>query len=242
MDRNSTTHVGRNYSSAAGRNVSRRSRYTRVAVSCGVCRGAASRTLRVLDSEPCMTICQRLIALDASVQRRNRILLPAPPCCWSVAAAPAYAQEVVPPARDNAVYVELLGNGGLYSVNYERALTPALRVRVGAGAWTAKLWGHAGGADADVPDDAADGSRRRRSPPGGRHRCPAGIPQSRTRCRRIGRVRVLIGLIGYRYQPPLRRFVFRAGFTPFYGFGDSSVAWPEEGFLPSLGFSFGARF
>ena len=33
--RNSTTRVRRNHSSAAGRNVSRRSRYTRVAVSCG---------------------------------------------------------------------------------------------------------------------------------------------------------------------------------------------------------------
>ena len=190
-----------------------------------------------------MTICQRLIALDASVQGRNRILPSCATLLLVVAAAPAYAQEVVPPARDNAVYVELLGNGGLYSVNYERALTPALRVRVGAGAWTAEsFWG---GAE----------TRMRTFPMmlqmvrgGGAHHLEAGIgvlPGYRDRERDAGESGgfvSLIGLIGYRYQPPLRRFVFRAGFTPFYGFGDSSVAYPEEGFLPSLGFSFGARF
>jgi hypothetical protein len=52
----------------------------------------------------------------------------------------------------------------------------------------------------------------------------------------------VVGLIGYRYEPPQRRFVFRTGFTPFYGFGDSSIAYPDVGFLPSLGFSFGGRF
>jgi hypothetical protein len=30
--------------------------------------------------------------------------------------------------------------------------------------------------------------------------------------------------------------------TPFYGFGDPAVAYPDSGFLPSLGASFGARF
>src|SRR5688500_7028541 len=107
------------------------------------CRGA-SLTPRVLDSEPCMTICQRLVALDASVRCRNRILPSCAILLLVVAATPAYAQEVAPPARDHAVYVELLGNGGLYSVNCERALTPALNVRVGAGAWSAEsFWGGA---------------------------------------------------------------------------------------------------
>jgi hypothetical protein len=49
-------------------------------------------------------------------------------------------------------------------------------------------------------------------------------------------------LVGYRYEPPQRRFVFRAGVTPFYGFGDSAVAYPDEGFMPSLDVSLGARF
>jgi hypothetical protein len=52
----------------------------------------------------------------------------------------------------------------------------------------------------------------------------------------------LIASVGYRYEPPPRRVVFRIGFTPFYGFGPSYLAYPDKGFLPSLGFSFGARF
>ena len=35
-----------------------------------------------------------------------------------LAAAPLYAQSTSSPARANVVHVELLGNGGLYSVNY----------------------------------------------------------------------------------------------------------------------------
>ena len=66
----------------------------------------------------------------------NRMVL----CCASLlpvlSATTGHAQDTAPPTRTNAVYVELLGNGGVYSVNYERALTPAVRVRVGAASWT----------------------------------------------------------------------------------------------------------
>lgn len=160
-----------------------------------------------------------------------------------VSATAAHAQDTAPPARANAVYVELLGNGGAYSVNYERALTPAVRVRVGAASWTtASFW--------------SDAETRMQTFPmmlhvvsGGRaHHLETGIgvlPGHRGRDRDFvgsGGFVSLIALVGYRYEPPPRRFVFRTGFTPFYGFGQSSIAYPEEGFLPSLGFSFGARF
>ncbi len=177
----------------------------------------------------------------------NRLLNRILPCCATflliVAARPAYGQDTAPPARDNAVYVELLGNGGLYSVNYERKLIPALRVRLGAGGWTTdSFW--------------SDAETRIRTfpmmlhlvPGGGAHRLEAGIgllPGHRGRERDVGQSGgfvSLIGMVGYRYEPPQRRFVFRAGFTPFYGFGDSSIAYPEEGFFPSLGLSLGARF
>jgi hypothetical protein len=85
-------------------------------------------------------------------------------------------------------------------------------------------------------------------PGGGAHHLEAGIgvlPGLRGRERDVGESGSfvsLIGVVGYRYEPPQRRFVFRAGFAPFYGFGDSSIAYPEAGFLPSLGLSFGARF
>ena len=82
----------------------------------------------------------------------------------------------------------------------------------------------------------------------GAHHLEAGIgllPGHRGRGRDVGESGgfvSLIGVVGYRYEPQQRRVVVRAGFTPFYGFGDSSLAYPEEGFFPSLGLSFGARF
>ncbi len=41
------------------------------------------------------------------------------------------------PYVKNAVYLELLGNGGLYSFNYERAFSPNFNARIGFGSW----WG-----------------------------------------------------------------------------------------------------
>ena len=156
--------------------------------------------------------------------------------------APA-AAEAAPRARANAVYVELLGNGGVYSVNYERALTPAVRVRVGAASWTTEsVW-----SDAEIRIQTFPMMLHVVSG-GGAHHLETGIgvlPGQRRRDRDVGvsgGFVSLIGSVGYRYEPPPRRFVFRAGFTPFYGFGQPSIAYPEEGFMPSLGFSFGARF
>lgn len=158
-------------------------------------------------------------------------------------ASPAFAQDMATPARPNAVYLELLGNGGLFSLNYERAVRPAVRVRIGAAAWTAEsFW--------------SDATTRIRTfplmlhvlPGGGAHHLEAAIgllPGHRGRDRHAGQSGPfvsLIGLIGYRYEPPGGRFVFRTGVTPFYGLGDPAVAYPDEGFLPSIGVSFGARF
>ena len=38
-------------------------------------------------------------------------------------------------ARRNSLYFEGLGNGGLFSINYERLLTDGLSARVGFGSW-----------------------------------------------------------------------------------------------------------
>jgi len=174
---------------------------------------------------------------------RNRIILCYATLFLAGVAPGAYAQDTAVPARDNAAYFELLGNGGLYSVNYERALTPWLRVRVGAASWTAEsFW--------------SDAERQIRTfpvmlhvvPGRGAHRLDAAIgvlPGHTGRDRDVGEsggFLSLIALVGYRYEPPQRRFIFRAGFTPFYGFGESSTAYPDAGFLPSFGVSWGARF
>jgi hypothetical protein len=52
----------------------------------------------------------------------------------------------------------------------------------------------------------------------------------------------LVGIFGYRRQPSDGRFLFRAGFTPFVGLGSEEDAYPDKGFLPSCGVSFGAAF
>jgi hypothetical protein len=156
--------------------------------------------------------------------------------------APAvYAQDTTVPTRNNAAYFELLGSGGLYSINYERALAPSVRVRVGAAVWTAEsFWG---GSQTEIRTFPV---MLHLLPGRGAHRLEAGLgvlPGNRGRdAGDSGGFVSLLGLVGYRYEPPQRRFTFRAGFTPFYGFGESSVAYPDSGFLPSFGVSWGARF
>jgi hypothetical protein len=170
------------------------------------------------------------------------------PACTSTllllaCALPADAQDATAPARNNAAYFEFLGNGGAFSVNYERAVTPLLRLRVGAASWTAQsFWSDAKTRFETFP------LMLHVVPGSGAHRLEAAIgvlPGRRGRQPDIGESGAFVsltGLIGYRYEPPGRRFVFRAGATPFYGFGDSAVAYPDDGFLASLGLSFGARF
>jgi len=173
----------------------------------------------------------------------NQLLASCATLLLVLTAAPAYAQESPSTARPNAVYFELFGNGGLFSINYERALTPRVRVRAGAAAWTTEsFWSDAETSFATFPLmlQFVQG--------GGAHRLEAGAgvllgKQSREfdAGESSGFVS-LAGLVGYRFEPPQRRFIFRAGFTPFYGFGDPSVAYPDKGFMPSIGVSFGARF
>jgi hypothetical protein len=158
-------------------------------------------------------------------------------------ALPADAQDAGDPWRNNAVYFELLGNGGVFSINYERAVTPSLRLRVGAASWTAQgFW-----SDAETRFETFP-LMLHVVPGRGAHRFEvaigilAGHRGRQDDTGESGAFVSLTGLIGYRYEPPARRFVFRAGVAPFYGFGDSAIAYPAEGFLPSLGLSFGARF
>ena len=167
--------------------------------------------------------------LTAGVKMINRLLNRRVLCCASLllalSATAGHAQDTAPPMR--AVYVELLGNGGVYSVNYERALTPAVRVRVGAASWTTdSFWSNAETRIQTFPMTLHVVSG------GGAHHLETGIgvlPGHRSRDRDFGvpgGFVSLIAFVGYRYERPPRRFVFRMGFTPFYGFG----------------FSFGARF
>lgn len=165
----------------------------------------------------------------------------------SLAGTPTCAAQAEGAPPMNSVYLELLGNGGLYSVNYDRKLSDHAAVRIGVGAWTGDdllLGSEAKKELVTVPIGAAwlFGSGR------GRLEVGAGVlvgRQSQDIPFEDGSTSSgfasLTGTIGYRYQPATPGFVFRAGFTPFLGLGGDE-AYPESGFMPSIGLSGGYTF
>ena len=151
----------------------------------------------------------------------------------SAMAPQAEAQQV---AR-NSVYIELLGNGGLYSLNYDRKITDNVSARVGLMAF--------GG-------ESIEGDRIGLSlvplmanylVGQGNHRLELGggpvVAYAAGNIKEDGIGEFsdfgMIGTatFGYRYQPLQGGFNFRLGFTPL--FSSSDVA-------PSFGVSFGYGF
>jgi|GEM_PF-1928229 len=153
-------------------------------------------------------------------------------------------------AGANSVYAELLGNGGGYSVNYDRRLgAGAASVRVGVGSWqtTSGLF-----------FSTSDERQRFVTVPvllnmltgTGTHHLELGggvLLGSQTTTRGSGAsersaIVTATGTLGYRRQRPGRGWVFRAGLTPFHGFGTEEEAYPERGFYLSGGLSVGYSF
>ena len=157
-------------------------------------------------------------------------------------AAPSHAQGIAGDSR-NALFVELLGNGGAYSLNYERQLTDSLGVRVGYATWTNADVFPLGSLDhyKTVPVTVSyllgRGERKLELGAGvtfGERSPGYGEDADRS-------FRTLTAIIGYRSQPR-KGYLFRAGLTPFYSFEDGDDAYPDPGFTFSLGVSFGYRF
>lgn len=148
----------------------------------------------------------------------------------------------------NAVYVELGGNGGLYSVNFDRRMGDAFAVRVGIGTWTTEdlfLGDEAEVSIVSVPVTVSwvPAAANRGVEVGG------GVllgNRSREEAFEGGETSAsfvsLTGILGYRYQPASGGFMFRVAFTPFFGLGDEDEAYPESGFMPSAGVSLGYTF
>lgn len=158
------------------------------------------------------------------------------------ATAPRLAAQA---STRNATYVELLGSGGVFSLNFERRVG-AVHMRAGVGSWTAAdLFGAGETSIVTVPVTL---SRVRGS---GRHHLEAGggltLGHRKFTSAFDGGTTgsgflTLTGLVGYRYQKPGSGFLFRAMFTPLYGLGDEEAAYPDRGFFPSFGLSLGAAF
>ncbi len=151
-----------------------------------------------------------------------------------LAAERTYAQQA--PAAPNALYVELGGNAGIWSLNYERNLGNGFALR-------------AGGGYVSVTGDGFDTSKvtllmipltASYLSGAGPHYFEVGggvifiqASASSDTTFASGSGVAATGIAGYRYGNPLGGFLFRAGFTPLIGSG---------GFLPwfgaSLGFSY----
>jgi hypothetical protein len=166
---------------------------------------------------------------------RSRILS----CLVVLVLAPnfAAAQNAGDTATLNAVYLELLGNGGLYSVNYDRKVGDQLSLRAGVARWTSiELFGGSS-TFTTVPllTNLLIGRGSHRLEVG------AGVMIGSERIQEAQRTSLLnlTSTIGYRFQPLTRGAFLRISLVPEYSLrGD----YPEDGFFIfpalSVGFAF----
>jgi hypothetical protein len=138
----------------------------------------------------------------------------------------------------NSVFGELFGNGGLYSINYERSLSKNINARIGFSTIATR----------DFIDKTTSG-RITTFP----------VLLSFLTGKRSNHIELGTGFLlgnkkdyygtrsiiditafaGYRYQPGGRGFLFRAGLTPFLSLNGTN--YPDKIFL-SGGLSFGYHF
>jgi hypothetical protein len=148
-----------------------------------------------------------------------------------------FNQNLIAQTKPNSIYFEALGNGGLYSVNYDRLFTDNFGIRAGI-MYLSKV---------DIIFAAAEDllifPATLNFFVGEKHKLELGAglvfaSVSNTssfgfKSDSGGSNIVGTATIGYRYQKPDGGFLFRIGFTPLFGSG---------GFEPwggiSLGFSF----
>jgi hypothetical protein len=160
------------------------------------------------------------------------------------------AQAQAAPVARNAVFFEILGNGGLYSFNYERMLTESFGLRVGYATWdSSDFWFEGTPSDryTTVPVTASyllfQGEKKLEL--GGGITFGQGTLDrfSNADSRSDFTFRSLTAIVAYRSQPITGRgYLFRVGVTPFYSFDDGDEAYPDPGLTMSAGVSFGYRF
>jgi len=146
---------------------------------------------------------------------------------------------------NNLVYLELLGNGGLYSINYERMLGKDLSARagfsyfsIGAGVSDGQTTSSAKASIYTAPlmvNYLVGGKNHKLEAGAGAtvvyvsaSAKGAGISSSAEGVGVVG-----TGTVGYRYSPMDGGFVFRVGYTPMFGKG---------GYQSWGGMSFGGAF
>lgn len=151
------------------------------------------------------------------------------PAAQSVAAAAPVQRVEAPEMARDAVYFEFLGNGLLYSINYDRRLTDVVSVRAGMMVMGAIA------SPVTVNALLGGGSHRLELGAGALLISAPGELAKETEDEGLEDVRAVTATatVGYRYQPRRGGFVFRAGFTPILVDG---VGLPWAGV--SLGYAF----
>lgn len=161
----------------------------------------------------------------------------------------SYGQSDFSETTRNNAYVEILGNGGIYSVNYERIVVEHFALRLGFGvAKTVNLF------FSDTNDKTTIiavpvlgsllfGERKSKLELGagflfGHKNVKSASGNSKTG----SAIFDLTGVVGYRYQPSSGGFLFRIGITPFYTLNGGENAYPQKGFFISGGLSIGYNF
>lgn len=144
------------------------------------------------------------------------------------------------------IYVEILGNGGLYSLNVERLITTSTAARVGLGIWSSEdLFGLGEQTVVTVPVMAnyyfGEGYSKIEIG-GGLLLGWADIRSEFEDEQRSHAIIDLTGVFGYRYQPSIGGFIFRVGVTPFYSLNSEENAYPDSGLFVSGGVSLGYSF
>jgi hypothetical protein len=160
---------------------------------------------------------------------------------------PLAAAEAVPVrSARNSIFLELGGNGLVYTINYDRVVSESFSIRVGLGYMAGGVTSSSGGETASVKVSAMGiplmanyllGSANHKLELGGGltlfRFTGSGSSSLGAEASVSGIFPVGTAVIGYRYVPADGGFTFRAGFTPIL---------TQDRFVPWAGLSFGYLF
>lgn len=160
-------------------------------------------------------------------------------CCF-----PAISQEDI---AKTSIYLEILGNGGVYSINVERKLTSNFYGRIGMGNWSSANFlnfGESSFVTFPVMGNMLFGSGSSKLEIGagfllGRYSFESAFGEENDRKATIFS---FTGVAGYRYHKPEGGFMVRAGLTPFLDLTGDEDAYPDTGLFLSGGVSVGYSF
>ena len=148
-----------------------------------------------------------------------------------VLSCPAFSQS-----KPNSLYIEIFGSGGLYSLNYDRLFTDNIGARIGFMYLAADWFGFFSDVEIFLIPTTLNylvGTGKHKFELGAGPVFISGSTGIFGSDQVSGSGVAWTGTIGYRYQKENGGFMWRVGFTPFFGNGEFQ-AWGGI----SLGYSF----